>query len=78
MEVLLSMKIVCFSSTTFHRSGANTTNKMRRSGLIQFSSAPSMNKEGTGLFNLARRFLKDGEKVLEDDYPLLDPEEYYP
>lgn len=54
--------IVVFSSTCFHRSGANKTNKMRRAYAIQFS--PEIIYEADGLLKgLDESFLKNGERV---------------
>lgn len=55
--------IAVFSSRTFHRSGFNTTNKMRRSYLAQYSAEPIMNKEGDKLWNQAIPLLQNGVKV---------------
>ena len=55
--------IACFSSTVFHRSGPNTTDKMRRVYLPQYSAEPIMRADGSGLWNLAEPFIKDGERV---------------
>jgi ectoine hydroxylase-related dioxygenase (phytanoyl-CoA dioxygenase family) len=55
--------IAVFSSTCFHRSGANTTKKMRRCYLAQYSAEPILNKDGTGLHGLAEPFLKNGQIV---------------
>jgi ectoine hydroxylase-related dioxygenase (phytanoyl-CoA dioxygenase family) len=38
--------IACFSSTLFHRSGANTTDRMRRVYLAQYSTEPILNEDG--------------------------------
>ncbi|MFQ5776682.1 MAG: phytanoyl-CoA dioxygenase family protein [Terriglobia bacterium] len=57
--------VAVFSSTTFHRSGPNTTDKMRRVYLTQYSAEPIMNKEGTDLWNLAEPFIKDGKRVVK-------------
>jgi ectoine hydroxylase-related dioxygenase (phytanoyl-CoA dioxygenase family) len=38
--------IACFSSTLFHRSGANTTNRMRRVYLAQYSAEPILEQDG--------------------------------
>ncbi len=53
--------IVVFSSRTFHRSGANKTNKMRRSYLAQYSTEPIMSKDNTKLWAQAVPFLLDGQ-----------------
>jgi ectoine hydroxylase-related dioxygenase (phytanoyl-CoA dioxygenase family) len=54
--------IVVFSSTTFHRSGANKTNKLRRAYAIQFSPEPIFEADGS-LKGLAEPFLKNGERI---------------
>jgi ectoine hydroxylase-related dioxygenase (phytanoyl-CoA dioxygenase family) len=38
--------IACFSSTIFPRSGANTTDRMRRVYLAQYSAEPILNEDG--------------------------------
>jgi ectoine hydroxylase-related dioxygenase (phytanoyl-CoA dioxygenase family) len=53
--------IAVFSSTCFHRSGANTTKNMRRCYLAQYSAEPIRSKDGTGLHGLAEPFLNNGE-----------------
>lgn len=55
--------IVVFSSRTFHRSGQNTTDKMRRSYLVQYSAEPIMNKAGDGYWNQAVPVVLNGQKV---------------
>ena len=55
--------IACFSSTVFHRSGPNTTDKMRRIYLPQYSAEPIMNADGSELWNLAEPFIVGGERV---------------
>lgn len=52
--------IAVFSSRTFHRSGQNSTDKMRRSYLAQYSAEPIMNKENTELWGTAYPILVDG------------------
>ena len=54
--------IAVFSSTVFHRSGPNTTDKMRRIYLPQYSSEPIVRPDGR-LHNLAEPFLVNGERV---------------
>ncbi len=55
--------LVVFSSLCFHRSGANTTNKMRRAYVTQYSPEP-IYKPGTAeLMHLGVPFLKQGERV---------------
>lgn len=55
--------IVAFSSRTFHRSGANRTDKMRRSYLAQYSTEPIMTKDGSQVWAQAVPFLQKGEAV---------------
>ena len=55
--------IACFSSTVFHRSGPNTTDKMRRIYLPQYSAESIMNADGSELWNLAEPFIVGGERV---------------
>ncbi len=55
--------IVVFSSRTFHRSGANQTNKMRRSYLAQYSMEPIMTRDNSKYWAQAVPFLQKGEPV---------------
>jgi ectoine hydroxylase-related dioxygenase (phytanoyl-CoA dioxygenase family) len=55
--------IAVFSSVNFHRSGTNTSDKMRRVYLSQYAAAPIMNREGTQVQGFAEPFLKDGIRV---------------
>jgi len=56
--------IACFSSTAFHRSGANTTDRMRRVYLPQYSSEPILKGDGSGqLWSRADPFIVNGERV---------------
>jgi len=55
--------VVVFSSLTFHRSGANTTNRMRRAYVTQYSPEPISKPDGSGLMHLAVPFLRDGKRV---------------
>jgi ectoine hydroxylase-related dioxygenase (phytanoyl-CoA dioxygenase family) len=45
--------IACFSSTLFHRSGPNTTDRVRRVYLAQYSSEPILNDERSAPRHLA-------------------------
>ena len=54
--------IVVFSSTCFHRSGANFTDKMRRAYALQYSPEPVLEPDGS-LKGLAVPFLENGERV---------------
>ncbi len=44
------MRNACFSSRVLHRSGLNTTPKMRRIYLPQYSSAPILNEKGVPFY----------------------------
>ena len=54
--------IVIFSSTTFHRSGANNTDKMRRAWALQYSPEIIYEADGS-LKGLDELFLKDGRRI---------------
>jgi ectoine hydroxylase-related dioxygenase (phytanoyl-CoA dioxygenase family) len=54
--------IAVFSSNCFHRSGTNTTDKMRRVHLAQYSAEPIIKADGS-LRALADPFLKGGHVV---------------
>ncbi len=55
--------LVVFSSLTFHRSGANTTDKMRRAYVTQYSPEPIYSPGTSEPMHLAVPFLKDGQRV---------------
>jgi len=55
--------VAVFSSTVFHRSGANETNRMRRIYLAQYSAEPILNKDGSALWGDAEPVLRDGQIV---------------
>lgn len=63
--------VACFSSVCFHRSGANTTNKMRRVYLPQYSAEPIRGPDGT-LYAFAEPFLKDGRIVANIDRSIVE------
>ena len=54
--------IAVFSSTSFHRSSANTTDRMRRVYSIQYSPEPVLEPDGS-LKGLAEPFLENGRRV---------------
>jgi ectoine hydroxylase-related dioxygenase (phytanoyl-CoA dioxygenase family) len=56
--------VAVFSSLSFHRSGMNTTDKMRRAYVTQYSPEPILKPDGSGPMHLAVPFLKDGEVVV--------------
>ncbi len=53
--------LVVFSSLTFHRSGANTTDKMRRAYVTQYSAEPIYKPNSSDPLHLAVPFLQNGE-----------------
>ena len=55
--------IACFSSTLFHRSGLNTTDRMRRVYVAQYSAEPILNEDGSQPRMLAEPLLVDGKRV---------------
>ena len=55
--------IACFSSTLFHRSGPNTTDRIRRIYLAQYSAEPILNENRSGPRHLAEPLLVAGERV---------------
>jgi ectoine hydroxylase-related dioxygenase (phytanoyl-CoA dioxygenase family) len=57
--------IAVFSSVCFHRSNPNTTNRMRRVYLAQYSAEPIMNRENTKQWAMADPFLSGGEITAE-------------
>jgi len=57
--------IVAFTSFTFHRSGPNTTDKMRRVYLSQYSSEPLRKLADNSLWGWAVPFLQDGQNVVD-------------
>ncbi len=56
--------IVVFSSRTFHRSGANTTQNYRRSYLAQYSAEPIMNKDGSGYHSRAEPIVLNNKRLM--------------
>ena len=54
--------IACFSSTVFHRSGPNTTDRMRRVYVAQYSPEPILDEERSAPRHLADPLLIDGER----------------
>lgn len=55
--------IVLFSSFAFHSSGANTTDRMRRVFLAQYSAQPIMRADGSRPWAHAIPVLRDGQRV---------------
>jgi ectoine hydroxylase-related dioxygenase (phytanoyl-CoA dioxygenase family) len=55
--------IACFSTTLFHRSGPNTTDRMRRVYLAQYTAEPLLSEDGSRPRTLAEPLLVDGKQV---------------
>jgi len=60
--VLPAGSIAAFWSTTLHRSGANTTDSMRRIFLAQYSPEPILSPDGKD-WRWVEPFLKDGKNI---------------
>jgi ectoine hydroxylase-related dioxygenase (phytanoyl-CoA dioxygenase family) len=58
--------IVAFSSYNFHRSSRNTTDRMRRVYLPQYSPEPLVSADGERM-NLSVPFVRDGEIVYDHE-----------
>jgi len=52
--------IVCFSSTVFHRSGPNTTDRLRRVYVAQYSPEPILDDDGDAPRHQAVPLLRPG------------------
>ena len=57
--VVRAGSIVCFSSTVLHRSGPNTTDRMRRVYVAQYSAEPLLDEEGSRPRHLAEALRGD-------------------
>jgi ectoine hydroxylase-related dioxygenase (phytanoyl-CoA dioxygenase family) len=55
--------IACFSTTLLHRSGANTTDRMRRVYVAQYSAEPILSEDGSQPRILAEPLLVAGQRV---------------
>jgi ectoine hydroxylase-related dioxygenase (phytanoyl-CoA dioxygenase family) len=55
--------IVCFSTTLFHRSGPNTTDRVRRVYVAQYSAEPILTKDGSQPLRLAQPLLLEDKRV---------------
>jgi ectoine hydroxylase-related dioxygenase (phytanoyl-CoA dioxygenase family) len=55
--------IACFSSTVFHRSGPNTTDRMRRVYVAQYTAEPLLSEDGLRPRILAEPLVVDGARV---------------
>ena len=61
--IMSAGSIVAFSSVTFHRSGANSTNEPRRVFVAQYSVEPIIDPRNDQLWALATPLLINGERV---------------
>ena len=55
--------LVVFSSLTFHCSGANRTDRMRRAYVTQYSPEPIINPASGQLMHLAVPFIEQGKRI---------------
>jgi ectoine hydroxylase-related dioxygenase (phytanoyl-CoA dioxygenase family) len=55
--------IACFSTTLFHRSGPNTTDRVRRVYVAQYSTEPILSEDGSRPRMLAQPLLVAGKRV---------------
>jgi len=55
--------IACFSTTVFHRSGPNTTDRMRRVYVAQYTAEPLLSEDRSRPRMLAEPLLVDGKQV---------------
>jgi ectoine hydroxylase-related dioxygenase (phytanoyl-CoA dioxygenase family) len=55
--------IACFSSTLFHRSGPNTTDRVRRVYVAQYSAEPILSEDRSQPLRLAEPLLVEGKRV---------------
>jgi ectoine hydroxylase-related dioxygenase (phytanoyl-CoA dioxygenase family) len=61
--IVAAGSIACFSSTVFHRSGANATDRPRRVYVAQYSAEPILTYERSGPRHLAEPLLIDGRRI---------------
>ena len=61
--ILPAGSIACFSSTLLHRSGPNTTDRVRRVYVAQYSAEPILSEDGSQPRSLAEPLLVDGKRV---------------
>jgi ectoine hydroxylase-related dioxygenase (phytanoyl-CoA dioxygenase family) len=64
--------IVLFSSVTFHASSANTSGRMRRAYLAQYSVEPLLTADGSKLWGNAEPLLRDGRIVAGEAAPAIE------
>jgi ectoine hydroxylase-related dioxygenase (phytanoyl-CoA dioxygenase family) len=61
--IVAAGSIACFSSTLLHRSGPNTTDRMRRVYVAQYSAEAILSGDGSRPRMLAEPLLVDGRRV---------------
>ncbi len=61
--------IALFTSVSFHASGANTTGRMRRAYLAQYSVEPILTADGASLWGCAKPLLRAGKVVAGEAPP---------
>ena len=61
--------IAVFTSVNFHSSGTNTTSRMRRTYLAQYSAEPILSPDGAKLWGNAEPFLVDGTSAVGTPAP---------
>ena len=64
--VLPAGSLVVFSSLSFHSSGANSTDRMRRAYVTQYSPEPIYKPDTNEPMHLAEPFLKDGRAMHQE------------
>jgi ectoine hydroxylase-related dioxygenase (phytanoyl-CoA dioxygenase family) len=61
--------IAAFTSLNFHCSGTNSTPRMRRTYLAQYSAEPLTSQDGSILFGSAEPILRDGKSAVGEPPP---------
>ena len=64
--------IVLFTSVSFHASSANTSGRMRRAYLAQYSSEPILTADGKKLWGCAEPLLRDGRSAVGEAPPAVE------
>jgi ectoine hydroxylase-related dioxygenase (phytanoyl-CoA dioxygenase family) len=74
--IVPAASIALFTSLNFHCSGTNSTSRMRRSFLTQYTAEPLLTADGTKLYGNAEPFLRDGKTAIGEPPPGL-PSAFY-
>jgi hypothetical protein len=61
--------IAIFTSLNFHCSGTNSTSRMRRSYITQYTAEPLITFDGTKLWGSAEPFLRNGKSAIGEPPP---------